>query len=516
MKYLSLAMQTKVNTASIEKKTFDGFLVGVIQFLTHLAYTILLVPLFIGYWGVEKYGIWLLIFAFITIMRTIDMGHQNYVGNEFNKAFFSKREKAIEIIRSSTWVAFIIGFIELVIFGVIDELQFTGSVTGVTNLQYISQARVGIYALLIMWWLVGSVGGIIVRALPSLGYYPHVIILGIVSKVVEIIVILVATINNYSILALCLMLAGTNFIYSLYVYWHVKKLIPQIYPLWKGSNFKLGFRNFIRSILFTLSSAIEQVNSNGLVLLISNFLTITLVPAFTTLRTIANTFLQPLALLLGPLSPEITRYHMEGKGEKIAQIIYTNWLFSTLVVNLPLILLAPFIKEVYTIWTQESIIFNPTMFWLLVVWVLLANYGKPMTAYLQGINNLRASLQISVTRFILTFGISIVLLPYQGWISIGIALVISEIACSLIIPFIIVNKELKHFDSSIRAYMAALGGMPIFITMLLGVGAIIGNYVIPITLLAFISIIVIAWIQWVNLSEEVRTRMINVVRSVGR
>src|SRR5688572_18171403 len=100
----------------VEKRAIKGTLFGLIQFGLTFVQSVLLVPLLLTQWGQEKYGMYLAIFAFLQLLKTIDFGHQTYVGNEFNKIYFQNRSDSVVILGSSMMMALILGGVELLIF----------------------------------------------------------------------------------------------------------------------------------------------------------------------------------------------------------------------------------------------------------------------------------------------------------------------------------------------------------------------------------------------------------------
>ena len=103
-------------TKSIEKRTLESTISGGLLFFISFVQSIVLVPFFLKYWGNEKYSLWITLFAFVNLMRTLDTGHQNYIGNEFNKLFHINKIEAKKLLGSSFKVAYFIGGLELIIY----------------------------------------------------------------------------------------------------------------------------------------------------------------------------------------------------------------------------------------------------------------------------------------------------------------------------------------------------------------------------------------------------------------
>src|SRR5688572_28326079 len=104
-----------VQVDSIEKRAFNGTIIGFISMAVNVVYSIVLVPFFLTYWGDIKYGHFIGIYALIQLMRTLDAGHQSFIGNKFILYFHSNPLEAKRVLGSSIAVAFTIGFIELIL-----------------------------------------------------------------------------------------------------------------------------------------------------------------------------------------------------------------------------------------------------------------------------------------------------------------------------------------------------------------------------------------------------------------
>jgi hypothetical protein len=135
------------------KSSFWGFILFFINFLQN----IVIVPLFLKYWGTEKYGIWLAIIAIISIIKTIDLGHQNYVGNEFNKIFYTDKNLAKTILGSAFNICLLLGVFEFLIFILFFYIFNPQKYLGIPifiNLE--GSYRVGLTLYVFIWSIFGS------------------------------------------------------------------------------------------------------------------------------------------------------------------------------------------------------------------------------------------------------------------------------------------------------------------------------------------------------------------------
>src|SRR5580704_12651281 len=86
--------QSKHTAAGVEKRAMSGIAAGTANFLSIAAQNLLIVPVFLSFWGKERYGIWLSLAAAQAILQTINNAHQGYVGNELNKIIHRRDTKA--------------------------------------------------------------------------------------------------------------------------------------------------------------------------------------------------------------------------------------------------------------------------------------------------------------------------------------------------------------------------------------------------------------------------------------
>ena len=203
-----------MNKRTVEKRTLESTIAGSILFILTFAQSIILVPVFLKYWGTEKYGVWITLYAFINLMRTLDLGHQNYVGNEFNKLFHTNIAESKKVIGSGVRVAYLLGLIELLAYVLILLLGVHRQLTGIALTEF--PVAPGLLAMLFVWMIVGSVGGILVRMIMAMGKYSRSIYLNMISKVVEIIVMLSCVYYNAGINMLCYTLSIVSFLYTVY------------------------------------------------------------------------------------------------------------------------------------------------------------------------------------------------------------------------------------------------------------------------------------------------------------
>ncbi len=503
---------------TIESRTLSSTLAGGLLFLFSVIQNIFLVPLILKYWGAEKYGLWISLFAFASLLKTLDAGHQNYVGNEFNKSYFVDINIAKKTLGSAFFIAILLGFLEIFVYSIFAWNIISPQKIGLEPDFYINhELRYSFLIFIFIWGISGSVGGLLVRVILPLGIYAKTAIFSLIYKFAEIVIILYAVLWNLDLSFLFLLYAIITICYNVFLFNYVRNVLPDYFPWWQSVDWRLGFRNFSHSLVLTANGFIEQFNTSGIVLLVSKSLGTVFIPVFTTIRTVTNMVLQITNLVMNPLAPEIIRYHISGDKRKIGLILNTNWFIAGLLVNLPFLLVSPFIGLLYSKWVKSSLTFDHQLYYLLTLSVTFGNFGRSYITYLSGINSLRAMTIITITRFVLTFGLSLILMPIYELNGIGFAILTSEFISSFVLPILLVNFELNKSVKLKLEVFQITGLIQVIVLCLFYCNLLfLFSSINLIFILSIIIMVGISYFQWRKLDSEVRLRFKSLFLSIMR
>lgn len=497
-------------STTIEVRAFKGSFYGVLLFGLTFVQSILLVPLLLQYWGDTQYGLYISIFALLLVLRTLDFGFQSFIGNDFNKLYHIDKKRAGGILGSGLRIALLLGLLEFV---VLAALVWQGAFNNIIGLDNNASKGLilGVLGMAVMWGLSGTSSGILAKAVLSKGLYPATALWGILYKSLEILLLLYACFGLLPLSTFLLIWSAVSFVYfGFTIRWAIGQLKDVGVSIFKGS-WAEGIRMLVRSLVLTVNSFLEQLSINGTLLLVTNFLTIVLVPVFSTIRTLTNTVVQLTGLVVNPLQPEMIRYHSEGSGLKIRSVFTANWLICGCLVNIPLLLLLPFVEWLYQFWTKGLLEFNYSLFLLLAGGVSMSTFGRGLTAYLQGINDLRSIAIISVVKFTILFAISILFIQNMGLVAIGLGTVLSELVGSVVLPLVFAKKKLSGFNIDLAHDILLLAIAPIGVVIC----ALSMAYFefsqtwIP-SIFGTICLFSLYAIQWNKLDEEVRNRLMSI------
>ncbi|MCL4752369.1 MAG: hypothetical protein KJ015_19560 [Myxococcales bacterium] len=419
---------------SVAKRAVSGTFANAASFALQFVQTIALVPILLSGWGSETYGLWLAIQSVYALIITVDVGHQNYVGNEFLRLYTTDVPRLRATLAAGLIGVAILGAIEL---GLALLLIATGALPwalGLPGNQLPASVPIALCVLIAAWIVQGSLGGLATRLYPPAGLYARSIWLGNAYRVASAIAVAATVMLRGGILAAALAISAVTSCFMAIVWWDLRSRFANVYPFWKGGTIGGAWPNIGRSLVLTASSVVAQLQQHGVILLVAGRMGLALVPAYTTIRTLANVFLQASGVISGPLSPEVVRFHSLNQNDKVADIVGALWFVGGLCTHLGLSAALPLLQPLYASWTRGEYAFDPMLFALLAVAVSLRTLGSPLLSLLAGLNQLRAQAIIAVTQTAVVLAVAAALLPSIGLVATGVAVALGELIGGVVLP----------------------------------------------------------------------------------
>ena len=191
---------------------------------------------------------------------------------------------------------------------------------------------------------------------------------------------------------------------------------------------KLGIMNGGKSLWLTLKGLAEVGRQQGVRILLAPLAGISDMAAFSTMRTGANFALQGLNTVTGPIMPELMRFIVARDQQRAEATFSVVWLVVCAGLTPAVLILQYFAPEFFPLWTHGKIIFDPWVFGMLSLGILLNALTQPAIAVIQGHNIVRAQLYISVLAALITIGGLLMLVPIYGIRGAAFALLMAELA----------------------------------------------------------------------------------------
>jgi O-antigen/teichoic acid export membrane protein len=493
------------------RRALHGSVAGVAAFVANLAQAVLVVPVLLGAWGPERYGLWLALQSLFVLLTTLDTGHHTYVGNELLRLLPLDRAAARRVLASGLLGAGLLGGLELLALGALILGGLVPWALGQSG-QELPANSVLAFALLVLGWVVqGSAGGVWARLYPAGGQYARSVWWGVAYRLLQTLVLVVAVWLGAGILGAVLVSTLAALGYSLLSFADVRRRFGGLYPFWRGASPRLAFGNVARSMVVTACALAAQLQQHGVVWLLSWRLGLGVIAALSTTRTLANVFLQASAVVTGPLVPEMVRLSALREHAKLAGLLRAIWLVTTAPVNLGLCLGLPFYEPLYRAWTGGAMVFDGALFAWLGVSISLRCFGAPLVAMIAGLNALRAQVWLAATQSAVVLGV-LGVFGGGGLAAAGAAIALGELCGSVVLPVLLMRRVepeimrrlpvrallLAALPSGVLAgglWAAARGAAP------LGVLAV----VVPLAGLFY-------FVQWLDLGRPMQERLLALVR----
>ena len=488
-----------------------SFLAG-LSFVLSVLQTIVQVPLLLKFWSPSEYGMWMAVLAATSLVTRLDIGHQSFVGNLFNRYWVEDKVRLRAIFASGVLGALLIAGVELgagillFLFGKTEWLS--GSLPEGAGRE---DFRIAFFAYLIFWVAQGSVGGILARLYQPAGLFARAQAIGIVYYLAGFFALTGSVALGASIVGAMLAQIGAWVVCNLFMFWDVRRKFPEFYPWWQGGNLALAWKNLRASLVLTINSLVDQAGSSGIVLLVMGILAPLEVAMFTTIRTVGNTALQGISVILYPVMPDIVRYHFQREPEKLDAVFGLVWCAAGSLVCLGFSATAPVLAPLYGLWTRNALPFSPVLFTLVVLAVCFRQWAAPLQTYLHGINHLAPQTLAIILRTAGTLSLGFLFLKQGGIAVAGAVLLVGEILAAGVYFFAARNAFHKLGGKlSLRAPMISLLQIGVMATGLAcGVGLPTTRiWSVP---LAVGGVLALGIVQWTHLGHDVKRRILGLL-----
>lgn len=394
---------------------------------------IALVPLYLNYWSVETYGVWLAIQALVAIMTMMDQGHQTFLGYEFLKFGRNKTTELSQCLWSGAAVGLAIGSLQVV---VILGFIYTGALPylfGTSGLEEVALIKTGGLVLLLQGiiWLIGSsTGGLFVRALEPFGYFPRMAWWGVFTTLIINVAPAIAVTFGADLLETGIVTAVSTILINIPLYFDMFSLMRKEGIGFSSPSFKVGYKNFIRSTAVAGKMLLENARQQGVRLVLAPLSGAAGLAAFSTMRTGSNVALQGLNTITNPLMPDLMRFLHERDQIRSEAAFGTVWIVIVALMAPAVVVLQMFIGPLFSLWTQGRIPFDPALFAILSLSVLVYAVAQPAMAVVLGNNLIKPQLILSGLAAIAVIGGVICLVPLVGIMGAGVALLAAELIAS--------------------------------------------------------------------------------------
>lgn len=418
---------------TIEKRIARVSAVTGLSSVLSIGLQLISVPVCLHYWGNDTYGMWLALIAAFTLLRTVDGGYIEYVGNKINILFNRDIQELKLTLASATWGVALLGGGQLIILLLLYITDSMGLI--IISQDSRSSADNAIWALFVLtfsWMISGSYIGIVHRLLIPVGMMYQAAWWSMGFQVTQFTSLIIAAMLGLSILQAAILFALVQAVIYIASAVYMKFKLPHFYPWWAASDRAVGMSDLLNSTPFTLAGIMQQGGNSGLVIVVTAILGAVAVPAFVTIRTLSNLWTTFINILTIPLLPDVVRFQVNREGSKLLAIHKAHWLLIGSTVNISILIAYPFLETVYNFWTANRLPFDRPLLSLLLASVSVVGAGSLMRVFLSGLNHTHFVMFSAVFRGGLVLILSISLLTEYGIIGLGVAIFCTELLVFMI------------------------------------------------------------------------------------
>jgi O-antigen/teichoic acid export membrane protein len=506
-------LRTDLSAPLVETRAAKVAVASSLSMGLSIALQLVSVPVCLRYWGQEKYGLWLALFALANVLRTPEVGFNAYIGNELNVLYHRDPAALRRTLASAVWGALLVAALLLLCGALIAVSGALATLLGIPDsVTQAGRAGLALAVLLLGFAATGPYLGCVDRLLIPAGMNYQAIWWFMGLQIAQSASLVVAALLDCSLVEAALLFATTQAGLRVATALYIARQLPDFFPWWRHPSWASGLRDFARSAVLVGANLLTQAGTNGIVMLVASGLGAAAVPAFTTVRTLTNLWTSLGQVLLSPLFPELVRYHAHGDARKLAAALETHWLVANVLVNGSVLASLPFLDDVYHLWTGGQVALDPVLLCAMLIAIVAASPGALIVLYLTGINDLRAVTVLFAVRGLVPLGVGLALLPSLGAVGVGVGVALGEFLGPVVVGGFCLRRQLRRFaEPHPPRWLPSAVGSAITAAYLV-YHAITGpGFGVSYAAALFGMLASAVW-GWRGISEDVRERMLRLLR----
>jgi O-antigen/teichoic acid export membrane protein len=419
---------------SAAARLISGSVASWAQIAVTIAAQIVLVPIYLNYWSVETYGVWLAVHGIMSVLSMLDLGHQNFMSYEFLRIGKQNTLALSKYLWSAMIIGVSISVIQVlltVVFLYTGILAFLLGESGPGNAELITSAGVALILHALLWLILVTVTGLMVRVLAPFGHYPRTAWWAFFYAIVTALAPLTAVIFGADLLMASVALMLGSLTLGVFLYVDLIRLLRKERIRLIKPSLALGYSNFLKSLPLLGKSLFENVRQQGVRLVLAPLSGPAGLAAFSTMRTGANVALQGLNTIVNPILPDLMRFLHDRDQPRSEAAFSTIWIVVVALMAPGVVILQLIMEPFFAFWTQGKISFDPLLFATLSVSVLVYAVIQPAMAVVIGNNLTKLQLWLSGIAAITVFAVLITTVPIIGILGAAVALLLAEIVAAI-------------------------------------------------------------------------------------
>lgn len=382
------------------KKIVSASLASWINIIINVLIQILLVPIYLKYWGSQVYGLWLLFLAVWAITIIPQTSYLIYTGFEILKKAKDK-SYVNDIMTSVLIISIILSFFPLVISAILMYVLPNGFLS-------LDHSQTILLGKLVLIYSIGyilsiSVHSVIEKWLIPYGFNPYFAWFRVYKLLVTYTVAILLVVNNFDIISTVIGMITADILLHFCSFIFLRKKLSEN-DLKLSNNYSLynGLIFLKKSTWLMFKYLLDSIRNVGVRVLLAANITTDQIALFSTLRTPANIILQGVNSIAFSIQPELMLSIRDQEYNKVYIYNTILWLFLSLIIIPLIIIIQIFMPNIFKLWTLGMMEFDSNIFAIFSIIALLYGIYSPMESIIKG-NNLVKILAFSsfISSFIL-------------------------------------------------------------------------------------------------------------------
>ena len=416
------------------------------------------VPLFLYFWGAEKYGEWLILSAVPAYLAMSDFGFSSVAGNDMTmNVATGQREPAVKIFQSILVVILLAAVVSGAVVVAVIILQMMHGLLPVKHISGIEIATV--IAVLWIQVIVGQIGGALGAGYRCDGNFAIGMFYSNVMRLGEFLASVASLLAGGGFIAIVLSMLAVRIIGTYVIAIDMRRRSPWLLIGLSQSSWA-EIRRLMRPALAFMAFPLgHAINLQGFALIVGSLMGGSAVAVFSIYRTLTRLPWQMMNMINISVWPELSRSFGEGNIEQVRKLHRLSVAFSFWGVLVTLAFLyflsTPFIK----FWTSGQIPAQQALLLMLELVVLANSLWSTSSMVAVSSNRHENIALIYMASSIFALGLSILLSEYYGLLGMAISLLVIDMT---MIYFVLqqsmrmTNDRLMQFIFSIIVFPANL------------------------------------------------------------
>ena len=406
--------------------------------VVNLVFQILLVPLYINYWGKSLYSDWIVITSLTAFFSITNIGLSTVTQNVYSIEYLNNNIKKCNslIVNNVLLVSLVFIFsliISVIVLSIIDLpilLHLSEMNRSLANFIFVSFL---IYVYISMY------GAILDSLFRAKSKYHIATFISITSRLIEVLIIIFCVSCNVSIYFMVSLYLLPGLFLLLYKYKLAKSFI-QFSINKKYYDWSLFKQLIIPSVSFMSIPVSYSVLIQGSNLIVNYFFGPNAVILYTTTRTLSNFIATLLKTIKDAIWPEFTIAFGRGDSKEMNKLYKTSAVISTFFAILVSIVLFFYGDWIYSMWLHNSVVFDASLMLSFVLIIIVHSLWESGSVVLESTNNHVVLGLLFVSLSIVTQLLAYIVLTKYKYIDI---LPYSQLLMEIIILYYVIGKIKK-------------------------------------------------------------------------